>query len=260
MVSPLSQGQPCALDLIYPNLTHRERDIIPHLASGATAQEIGQHLSISAETVKKHRENICAKFGGPTVRDVHGKLIDFVLLYAGKPPLFRVCCQSMQQKVQVFVRQKISVSLDQDFRVVSGPVDDLKFTTVDGDMPIRSLEIAASDLNYRQNFLGQDEYVTKLDKPAKTGATIHRRIEIKRDFDPSMTASHHYSTWALYPTGQMVFTVEQLECDTPPNFHHDVTLDYMAIHDPNLTIEQSDFKLTLCTNRPRLSQAMTISW
>jgi hypothetical protein len=75
-----------------------------------------------------------------------------------------------------------------------------------------------------------------------------------------MTASHTIALGRYIPPAKMVFTVEQLECDTPPNFQYDVTLDYMAIHDPNLTIEQSDFKLTLCTNRPRLSQAMTISW
>ena len=261
MVNQLSNRDPVTLDFVFPSLTDRERDIIPHLASGATAHEIGQHLALSAETVKKHSKNICAKFGGQTIRDVHGKLIDFVLLYIGKPPLFRVCCQRMNHHVQVLVKQKkIIITLEHDFRVVFGPVDALKFTTVNGDIPIRSLKIAAGDLNYKQTFLGQDEYITKLDKPEKTGAIIRRCIGMTRDFDPSTTNPHHYSSWVVYPTGQMTFTVEHLECETPPDYHYDVTLNYMEIHDPNLAVEQSDFKYALRTNRPRLSQAMTISW
>ena len=261
MVDQQSQSHFSTLGFIYPNLTNRERDVIPHLASGATAQEIGQHLALSAETVKKHSKKICEKFGGQTLRDVHGKLIDFVSLYIGQPPMFRVCCENMTQHVQVLVKQKkIIITLDHDFRVVSGPVDALKFTTVDGDMPIRSLSIEAGDLVYQQKFLGQDEYVSKLDKPAKTGTTIRRHIEMTRDFDPSIHTPSHYSSWALYPTGQMTFMITHLECDRPPAYQYDVTLDYMEIQDPNLTVEKSDYKFTLRTNRPKLSQVMTISW
>lgn len=64
MVDHQSQSHFSTLDFIYPNLTNRERDVIPHLASGATAQEIGQRLALSAETVKKHSKKICENLGG----------------------------------------------------------------------------------------------------------------------------------------------------------------------------------------------------
>lgn len=44
-------------------LTRREREILSLIAAGLTSDQIGERLSISPKTVKKHRENIRIKLG-----------------------------------------------------------------------------------------------------------------------------------------------------------------------------------------------------
>ena len=44
-----------------PDLTPRERDVLDHLASGATDKDIAIHLSISVHTVKSHVRSILSK-------------------------------------------------------------------------------------------------------------------------------------------------------------------------------------------------------
>jgi DNA-binding NarL/FixJ family response regulator len=44
-------------------LTPREQEVMERLAAGLTNREIAEQLVISAETVKKHVGNICAKLG-----------------------------------------------------------------------------------------------------------------------------------------------------------------------------------------------------
>jgi len=45
------------------SLTHRESEIVAILAQGLTNKEIAKALNVSAETVKKHLQNIFAKLG-----------------------------------------------------------------------------------------------------------------------------------------------------------------------------------------------------
>ncbi len=52
-----------------PQLTQREAEIVPFLASGFSRAEIAQHLDVSEETVKKHTSNILAKFDSLTLRE-----------------------------------------------------------------------------------------------------------------------------------------------------------------------------------------------
>jgi LuxR family transcriptional regulator, maltose regulon positive regulatory protein len=44
-------------------LTSREQEVLKLVAAGLTNREIANQLVISAETVKKHAANICAKLG-----------------------------------------------------------------------------------------------------------------------------------------------------------------------------------------------------
>lgn len=261
MVGPRKDHRTFDLSKIYPSLTQREFEIIPHLVSGATAAEIGKHLDVSDETIKKHRRNICAKFGSSSVRDIHANLADFAAYYCGDTPLFRVCCEKMHHHVQVFSKQrKILMTLEQTFRTIVGPVEQLNFTAVEGNMPIRDVTIKNGDVQFRDKFLGQDAYVTRLESPAKTGDIIQRTLTMTRDFDPLAPQPFHYSSWILYPTGHSTLTLEHLESDQPPKFHHEVNLDFLQIDDPNLHYDSGDFGYSIHTFRPKLSQVMTIFW
>ena len=65
-----------------PDLTHRERDVLQHIARGATDKEIAAVLSISIYTVKSHVRNILGKLHAVNRREAarlasrHGLLED----------------------------------------------------------------------------------------------------------------------------------------------------------------------------------------
>lgn len=44
-------------------LTAREQEILAHVGNGLTSKAIASRLSITEATVRKHRENICRKYG-----------------------------------------------------------------------------------------------------------------------------------------------------------------------------------------------------
>ncbi|MBI5081167.1 MAG: response regulator transcription factor [Chloroflexi bacterium] len=52
-----SGKMPSAMD----GLTEREREVLTHLAEGASNQEVADSLTISVNTVARHRENIMQK-------------------------------------------------------------------------------------------------------------------------------------------------------------------------------------------------------
>jgi DNA-binding NarL/FixJ family response regulator len=49
-----------------PRLTERERDVLTHLSSGSSHEEIGRALGISIETVRTHLRKACDKLGAAT--------------------------------------------------------------------------------------------------------------------------------------------------------------------------------------------------
>ena len=50
-------------DLVRSGLSSRERDVLAHLASGASDREIAEQLVVSEHTVKKHVQHILQKLG-----------------------------------------------------------------------------------------------------------------------------------------------------------------------------------------------------
>ena len=61
--APQEAPAPKAADL----LTRREREILGHIADGATNREIGTRLGISSRTVEAHRDSLMRKLGIRTV-------------------------------------------------------------------------------------------------------------------------------------------------------------------------------------------------
>ena len=72
-----------------PQLTQREGEIVPFLASGFSRAEIAQHLDVSEETVKKHTSNILAKFDSLTLREAFFALKNYAEYYALPSPHIR---------------------------------------------------------------------------------------------------------------------------------------------------------------------------
>jgi LuxR family maltose regulon positive regulatory protein len=54
---------PAASSTLIEPLTRREREVLRHLADGASNQEIAAALAISLPTVKKHVSNLLGKLG-----------------------------------------------------------------------------------------------------------------------------------------------------------------------------------------------------
>jgi DNA-binding CsgD family transcriptional regulator len=53
-----------------PPPTPREKDILTHLAQGATNEQIAKRLSISPNTVKNHKANLIEKLGLRTCHEL----------------------------------------------------------------------------------------------------------------------------------------------------------------------------------------------
>ncbi|NNE55571.1 MAG: helix-turn-helix transcriptional regulator, partial [Flavobacteriales bacterium] len=51
-------------------LTEREKEIVSHIATGKTTDEIGVHLGLSSHTVSSHRKKIYRKTGLNSVADL----------------------------------------------------------------------------------------------------------------------------------------------------------------------------------------------
>lgn len=50
-------------DLLLPNLTSREREVVQLLAEGRSTKEVASHLDLSVKTAETHRSNIMRKLG-----------------------------------------------------------------------------------------------------------------------------------------------------------------------------------------------------
>jgi len=61
--SPAPHGVAAASSALIEPLTRREREVLRHLADGASNQEIAAALAISLTTVKKHVSNLLGKLG-----------------------------------------------------------------------------------------------------------------------------------------------------------------------------------------------------
>lgn len=73
--------EPEKVENLNVSLTPREVEILKHIATGKTSQEIGQKLNISLRTVQNHRSNIMQKLN---IKTASG-LVRFAVLYtAGK--------------------------------------------------------------------------------------------------------------------------------------------------------------------------------
>jgi DNA-binding NarL/FixJ family response regulator len=57
-------------DLLLPNLTAREREVVQLLAEGRSTKEVASHLNLSVKTAETHRSNIMRKLGLHSVSEL----------------------------------------------------------------------------------------------------------------------------------------------------------------------------------------------
>jgi len=57
-------------DLLLPNLTSREREVVQLLAEGRSTKEVASHLNLSVKTAETHRSNIMRKLGLHSVSEL----------------------------------------------------------------------------------------------------------------------------------------------------------------------------------------------
>ena len=57
-------------DLLLPNLTAREREVVQLLAEGRSTKEVASHLDLSVKTAETHRSNIMRKLGLHSVSEL----------------------------------------------------------------------------------------------------------------------------------------------------------------------------------------------
>lgn len=69
-------------DLLWPDLTPREREVILLLAAGLMQWEIAKELGISRETVKTYMASVRAKAGGLTNEAIVADAVRFGLIHS----------------------------------------------------------------------------------------------------------------------------------------------------------------------------------
>jgi DNA-binding NarL/FixJ family response regulator len=75
-------------DLLLPNLTSREREVVQLLAEGRSTKEVASQLDLSVKTAETHRSNIMRKLGLHSVSELvlYAVRNNIVQVAAGLPP------------------------------------------------------------------------------------------------------------------------------------------------------------------------------
>lgn len=75
-------------DLLLPNLTSREREVIQLLAEGRSTKEVASHLDLSVKTAETHRSNIMRKLGLHSVSELvlYAVRNNIIQVAGGAPP------------------------------------------------------------------------------------------------------------------------------------------------------------------------------
>jgi DNA-binding NarL/FixJ family response regulator len=83
-------------NLLLPNLTSREREVVQLLAEGRSTKEVASHLDLSVKTAETHRSNIMRKLGLHSVSEL--------VLYAVRNNIVQVAApapSALNQTIQV---------------------------------------------------------------------------------------------------------------------------------------------------------------
>jgi DNA-binding NarL/FixJ family response regulator len=75
-------------DLLLPNLTSREREVVQLLAEGRSTKEVASQLDLSVKTAETHRSNIMRKLGLHSVSELvlYAVRNNIVQVASGLPP------------------------------------------------------------------------------------------------------------------------------------------------------------------------------
>ena len=79
-------------NLLLPNLTPREREVVQLLAEGRSTKEVASHLDLSVKTAETHRSNIMRKLGLHSVSEL--------VLYAVRNNIVQVATEVMPAAVE----------------------------------------------------------------------------------------------------------------------------------------------------------------
>lgn len=79
-------------DLLLPNLTAREREVVQLLAEGRSTKEVASHLDLSVKTAETHRSNIMRKLGLHSVSEL--------VLYAVRNSIIQVTAGSPSSVIE----------------------------------------------------------------------------------------------------------------------------------------------------------------
>ena len=112
-----------------PNLSAREKEILPSLLAGATRTEIASEIGISTETVKIHVRNILKKFEVLNVRDGFSRLSEYQTYFGvGGYQMDRFINSAECRVNVVHPTQEIVVSTRINLTVMAEEIDKFIFT------------------------------------------------------------------------------------------------------------------------------------
>lgn len=244
-----------------PNLTQKERSIIPYLVSGASRSELSEHFGVSEETVKRQIRSLLSKFDVRTLRDGMAELSDYQYFFGSNPPLFALFAHSIDLDVQYnFDARELYVKQVHDFECMADQFDKSFVTGFPGDFPYIDVKIDGDPAKPEEKELGRYKFVKHYAPPKVCGDRFTRKIEVVHHISDAGMSDNYYSTWTMFPAQTLTFKISFLGNTIPRKFWSEIQMNSFKIEDPSSTWTKLDTYGILSVNDPKLDRAYLVRW
>ena len=244
-----------------PQLTQREGEIVPFLASGFSRAEIAQHLDVSEETVKKHTSNILAKFDSLTLREAFYALKNYAEYYALPSPAYQVFNRALVVDTIVDTNaNEMRVEINLDLECIHGPLEKLIHTSAKGKFVLKTICIDGVKQQPVRLEMGVNIYENRYIPPIKRGKRFQRQTKIVYDMLDKTFDDHFYYVSCLYPSGLLEYRIRFVGARTPRKIGYSVHSNTLTVVDKSLEWDCGTQSARLFTNNPMLNHYYKINW
>ena len=244
-----------------PQLTQREGEIVPFLASGFSRAEIAQHLDVSEETVKKHTSNILAKFDSLTLRDAFYALKNYAEYYALPSPAYQVFNRALVVDTIVDTdANEMRVKLNLDLECIHGPLERLMHTSAKGKYVLKRICVDGVDLQPARIEMGVTIYEYQCIPPIKRGKRARVETTLEYDMMGKAFEDHFYYISCIYPSGVLEYRTRFVGARTPKKIGYSVHSKTLTVVDKSIEWDCGTQSARLFTSNLMLNHYYKINW
>lgn len=244
-----------------PDLTMRERQILPLLVSGTSRLDIAETLDVSPETIKKHTSSILNKFEAVSLRDGYEEMRDYVEYYCGDLPQFDLFCIEFDAHLTLDqTRNELYYKMTHRFKSVTKPIAYTRVSSLEDLFTIKSVRINNKPKEPVLYEMGKRIYECRYDPPVAKGKVFERETEMVFDLNDHGLTDSYYTVWPVYPTATMTLSLDFVGPNTPNRVWSEIQMNSVPIEDPTTTLSQNDQRWTLHMRTPELGRHYLIRW